>query len=240
MRRLVDRLNETATRHTLGEPTISIRNGTRCTVDVGLEKRPNHAAGLPDHSCSSAPLSGFAEHRHSRGCVDGQGAVVAELREWGAAGRNARQAANAGGDVAAALSFVVEHKFDGLSSLTMKRPFVAGGHPGNGEVGESILPQVKPSARGAALDSLSRQRRGDTARASCALSSFDAYNRPAAEPPQNHAERAAGGASEPCPRRHRLRRLDAPFLTTLGYMRGGFLKDQAAMMPSPEKTASGI
>lgn len=234
MRRLVDRLNETGYQYyTLGEPTISDQEWDAMYRRlVALEKETGIT--LPDSPTirvGSAPLSGFAEHRHlARLWSMDKAQSVDELREWARRAEKLRQAANAGGASLPPLSFVVEHKFDGLTiNLTYENgQLVQAATRGNGEVGESILPQVK-TIRAVPLSIPYPGRVEVHGEGFMRLSVFDAYNRTAAEPLKSPRNAAAGALRNLDPAVTASRRLDARFYD-VGYIEGRSFKDQAAML----------
>jgi DNA ligase (NAD+) len=177
MRRLVDRLNETGYQYyTLGEPTISDKEWDAMYDHLtALEKETG--VTLPDSPTArvgSQPLAGFAEHRHiARLWSMDKAQSVDAVREWAQRAEKLRQAAISGGAELPPLTFVVEHKFDGLTiNLTYENgQLVQASTRGNGEVGEGILPQVR-TIRSVPLSIPFTGRVRCTARASCAFPSL--------------------------------------------------------------------
>jgi DNA ligase (NAD+) len=234
MRRLVDRLNETGYQYyTLGEPTISDKEWDEMYDRlVALEKETG--VTLPDSPTlrvGSQPLTGFAEHRHlARLWSMDKAQSVGAVREWAARAERLRQAANAAGAGLPPLSFVVEHKFDGLTiNLTYEDGrLVQAATRGNGEVGEGILPQVK-TIRAVPLTIPYRGRVEVHGEGFMRLSTFEAYNRTAAEPLKSPRNAAAGALRNLDPAVTASRKLDARFYN-VGYIEGHSFRNQAEML----------
>ena len=234
MRRLVDRLNETGYQYyTLGEPTISDKEwDTLYDRLTALEKETG--VTLPDSPTlrvGSQPLSGFAEHRHlARLWSMDKAQSVGAVREWAARAERLLKAANAGGADLPPLSFVVEHKFDGLTiNLTYENGhLVQAATRGNGEVGEGILPQVK-TIRAVPLSIPFAGRVEVHGEGFMRLSTFEAYNKTAAEPLKSPRNAAAGALRNLDPAVTASRRLDARFYN-VGYIEGRSFRNQAEML----------
>ena len=235
MRQLVDRLNETGYQYyTLGEPTISDKEWDELYDHLAaLEKETG--VTLPDsptRRVGSQPLAGFAEHRHlARLWSMDKAQSVGAVRDWAQRAEKLRQAANAGGANLPPLSFVVEHKFDGLTiNLTYENGrLVQAATRGNGEVGEGILPQVM-TIRAVPLSIPYPGRVEVHGEGFMRLSTFDAYNKTAAGPLKSPRNAAAGALRNLDPAVTASRRLDARFYN-VGLIEGraGF-RDQTEML----------
>ena len=234
MRRLVDRLNETGYQYyTLGESTISDKEWDAMYDQLtALEKETGIT--LPDSPTirvGSQPLSGFAEHRHiARLWSMDKAQSVGAVREWAQRAERLRQAAMSGGTDLPLLSFVVEHKFDGLTiNLTYENgQLVQASTRGNGEVGEGILPQVR-TIRAVPLSIPYLGRIEVHGEGFMRLSVFDAYNKTAAEPLKSPRNAAAGALRNLDPAVTATRKLDARFYN-VGYIEGRAFRDQAEML----------
>jgi len=234
MRRLVDRLNETGYQYyTLGEPTISDQEWDAMYDQLtALEKETGIT--LPDSPTirvGSQPLSGFAEHRHlARLWSMDKAQSVGAVREWAQRAEKLRQAAIADGTELPPLAFMVEHKFDGLTiNLTYEDGrLVQAATRGNGEVGEGILPQVK-TIRAVPLTIPYRGRVEVHGEGFMRLSTFEAYNRTAAEPLKSPRNAAAGALRNLDPAVTASRKLDARFYN-VGYIEGHSFRNQAEML----------
>jgi DNA ligase (NAD+) len=234
MRRLVDRLNETGYQYyTLGEATISDQEWD-AMYDQLTALEAETGITLPDSPTirvGSAPLSGFAEHRHIvRLWSMDKAQSVGAVREWAQRAEKLRQAAISGGAELPPLSFVVEHKFDGLTiNLTYENgQLVQASTRGNGEVGEGILPQVR-TIRAVPLSIPYPGRIEVHGEGFMRLSVFDAYNKTAAEPLKSPRNGAAGALRNLDPAVTASRKLDARFYN-VGFIEGHSFKDQAEML----------
>ena len=234
MRRLVDRINETGYQYyTLSEPSISDGEWDAMYDRLtALEKETGVV--LPDsptRRVGSQPLSGFAEHRHIRRLWSMDKAQsVAAVRDWAARAEKQRQAAITGGAELPPLSFVVEHKFDGLTiNLTYENGnLVQAATRGNGEVGEGILPQVM-TIRSVPLSIPFKGRFEVHGEGFMRLSTFDAYNKTASEPLKSPRNAAAGALRNLDPAVTASRKLDARFYN-VGYIEGRTFANQSEMM----------
>ncbi len=234
MRKLVVRLNETGYQYyTLSEPSISDAEWD-AMYDRLTEMEKETGVVLPDsptRRVGSTPLSGFAEHRHIRRLWSMDKAQsVSAVRDWAARAEKLRQAAIAGGAELPSLSFVVEHKFDGLTiNLTYENGnLVQAATRGNGEVGEGILPQVK-TIRSVPLSVPFPGRFEVHGEGFMRLSTFDAYNKTAAEPLKSPRNAAAGALRNLDPAVTASRKLDARFYN-VGYIEGKTFANQAEML----------
>lgn len=234
MRRLVDRLNETGYQYyTLGESTISDQEWDAMYDQLkALEQETG--VTLPDSPTirvGSAPLSGFAEHRHiARLWSMDKAQSVDAVRDWAQRAEKNRQAAISDGAELPPLSFVVEHKFDGLTiNLTYENgQLVQASTRGNGEVGEGILPQVR-TIRAVPLSIPYPGRVEVHGEGFMRLSVFDAYNKTAAEPLKSPRNAAAGALRNLDPAVTASRKLDARFYD-VGFIEGRAFRDQAQML----------
>ena len=234
MRRLVDRLNETGYQYyTLGEPTISDKEWDALYDELTvLEKETGFT--LPDsptRRVGSTLLAGFAEHRHlTRLWSMDKAQSVGAVRDWAARAEKLRQAANVNGEELPPLSFVVEHKFDGLTiNLTYENgQLVQAATRGNGEVGEGILPQVR-TIRAVPLSIPYQDRIEVHGEGFMRLSVFDAYNKTASEPLKSPRNAAAGALRNLDPAVTASRKLDARFYN-VGTIEGRSFRDQAEML----------
>ncbi len=234
MRRLVDRLNETGYQYyTLSEPSVSDREWdemydrlTRLEKETGVTLPDS-----PTRRVGSRPLSGFAQHRHlARLWSMDKAQSVPAVREWAQRAEKLREAAISAGAALPPLSFVVEHKFDGLTiNLTYEGGrLVQAATRGNGEVGEGILPQVM-TIRAVPLSIPYQGRMEVHGEGFMRLSVFDAYNKTAAEPLKSPRNAAAGALRNLDPAVTAARRLDARFYN-VGYIEGRAFRDQWEML----------
>ena len=119
MEELVRRLNETAYQYyVLDNPTISDAEWDKMYDElVRMEKETGVV--LPDsptHRVGGAPLAAFEPHRHlSRLWSMDKAQSVGALLDWARRAEKLREEANQAGANLPPLSFVVEHKFDGLT-----------------------------------------------------------------------------------------------------------------------------
>ena len=116
MRELVDRLNETAYEYyTLDAPSISDKEWDQMYDElVALERETGER--LPDsptRRVGGEILKAFEPHTHlSRLWSMGKAQSIAALEEWAQRAEKLREAANA---ELPPITYVVEHKFDGLT-----------------------------------------------------------------------------------------------------------------------------
>ena len=214
MQELVRRLNETAYQYyTLSEPTISDAEWDQMYNEL-VRMEAETGVVLPDsptHRVGSAPLPGFEEHRHlSRLWSMDKAQSVEEVYEWARRAEKLRQAANEGGAQLPPLEFVVEHKFDGLTiNLTYENgQLVQAATRGSGEVGESVLPQVK-TIRSIPLTVPYQGRMEVHGECYMRLSVLEEYNKTAAEPLKNARNAAAGALRNLDPKVTASRKLSA-------------------------------
>ena len=245
MRRLVDRLNETAYQYyTLGEPTISDAEWDEMydLLRRMEEETGQRLADSPTRRVGAEPLSGFESHTHlARLWSLDKAQSVAALREW---------ALRANKLAAEPVEYVVEHKFDGLTiNLTYDGGRLVGAATrGNGVVGEEILPQVM-TIRSVPLSIPFQGRMEVHGECYMPLSAFNAYNKTAAEPLKNPRNAAAGALRNLDPAVTASRRLDARFYD-VGYLEGktllsqwemlDFLRENRIPVPACEQAASTL
>lgn len=229
MRKLVDRLNETAYQYyTLDDPTISDKEWdtlydelTRMEADAGV-RLPDS----PTRRVGGAVLAGFEPHTHlARLWSMGKAQSIDALRDWAERAEKLRREAGLG-----KLSYVVEHKFDGLTvNLTYENGALVGAATrGNGVTGEEILPQVM-TIRSIPLRIPFMGRMEVHGEAFMKLSRLEEYNKTAKEPLKNPRNAAAGALRNLDPAVTASRRLDACFYD-VGYIEGRSFADQKEML----------
>ena len=224
MEELVRRLNETAYQYyVLDNPTISDAEWDKMYDElVRMEKETGVV--LPDsptHRVGGAPLAAFEPHRHlSRLWSMDKAQSVGALLDWARRAEKLREEANQAGANLPPLSFVVEHKFDGLTiNLTYEDgQLVQAATRGNGEVGEGILEQVK-TIRSVPLTVPYKGRMEVFGEGYMRLSVLERYNKTAAEPLKNPRNAAAGALRNLDPRVTAARHLDAS-MYGVGYIEG--------------------
>ncbi|MBQ6594920.1 MAG: NAD-dependent DNA ligase LigA [Clostridia bacterium] len=228
MRQLVDRLNETAYQYyTLSKPTISDAEWDRMYDElVALEAETGER--LPDsptRRVGSSVLPGFEQHAHlGRLWSMGKAQSIDALKEWAARAEKLRP------EGAPAISYVVEHKFDGLTvNLTYENGrLVHAATRGNGSVGEEILPQAM-TIRSIPLSIPYKGRMEVHGEVIMRLSVLEEYNKTADEPLKNARNAAAGALRNLDPAVTASRRLDA-FFYDVGYIEGRSFSSQREML----------
>ena len=224
MRELVDRLNETAYQYyTLDNPTISDKEWdalydelVRLETETG-ERLPDS----PTRRVGGAVLEAFEPHTHiARLWSMGKAQSIEALEDWARRAEKLREDAVSGGAALPGITYVVEHKFDGLTvNLTYE-----GGHltqaatRGNGIVGEAILPQVM-TIRTIPLVIPFTGRMEVHGEAFMRISVLDRYNETAKEPLKNPRNAAAGALRNLDPNVTASRKLDACFYD-VGFIEG--------------------
>lgn len=224
MRSLVDRLNETAYQYyVLDEPTLSDREWDALydrlvemerQTGVRLEDSPTRRVG-------GQPLSAFEQHTHlARLWSMDKAQSEDQLMEWARRAEKLRAQAVDRGQPLEPLSFVVEHKFDGLTiNLTYENgALVQAATRGNGVTGEAILPQAL-TVRQIPLSIPFKGRMEVHGECYMRLSDFERYNRTADEPLKNPRNGAAGALRNLDPNVTLKRRLSASFYD-VGYIEG--------------------
>ena len=231
MRELVDRLNETAYEYyTLDAPSISDKEWDQMYDElVALERETGER--LPDsptRRVGGEILKAFEPHTHlSRLWSMGKAQSIAALEEWAQRAEKLRADANAG---LPPITYVVEHKFDGLTiNLTYENGELVGAATrGNGITGEEILPQVR-TIRSVPLKIPFTGRMEVHGEGYMRLSVLEKYNRTASEMLKNPRNAAAGALRNLDPAVTAARRLDACFYD-IGYIEGKTFKTQKEMM----------
>ena len=231
MRELVDRLNETAYEYyTLDAPSISDKEWDQMYDElVALERETGER--LPDsptRRVGGEILKAFEPHTHlSRLWSMGKAQSIAALEEWAQRAEKQREAANA---ELPPITYVVEHKFDGLTiNLTYENGELIGAATrGNGITGEEILPQVR-TIRSVPLKIPFTGRMEVHGEGYMRLSVLEKYNRTASEMLKNPRNAAAGALRNLDPAVTAARRLDACFYD-VGYIEGKAFKTQKEMM----------
>lgn len=231
MRELVDRLNETAYEYyTLDAPSISDKEWDQMYDElVALERETGER--LPDsptRRVGGEILKAFEPHTHlSRLWSMGKAQSIAALEEWAQRAEKMREAANA---ELPPITYVVEHKFDGLTiNLTYENGELIGAATrGNGITGEEILPQVR-TIRSVPLKIPFAGRMEVHGEGYMRLSVLEKYNRTASEMLKNPRNAAAGALRNLDPAVTAARRLDACFYD-VGYIEGKEFKTQKEMM----------
>ena len=231
MRELVDRLNETAYEYyTLDAPSISDKEWDQMYDElVALERETGeHLSDSPTRRVGGEILKAFEPHTHlSRLWSMGKAQSIAALEEWAQRAEKLREAANA---ELPPITYVVEHKFDGLTiNLTYENGELIGAATrGNGITGEEILPQVR-TIRSVPLKIPFAGRMEVHGEGYMRLSVLEKYNRTASEMLKNPRNAAAGALRNLDPAVTAARRLDACFYD-VGYIEGKEFKTQKEMM----------
>ena len=234
MRELVDRLNETAYQYyTLDAPTISDKEWdalydelTKLEAETG-ERLPDS----PTRRVGGEVLPGFEPHEHlARLWSMGKAQSIEALEDWARRAEKLREDANAAGADLPPITYVVEHKFDGLTvNLTYEDGRLVGAATrGNGVVGEEILPQVM-TIRSIPLSIPFKGRMEVHGEGFMRISVLEAYNRTAKEPLKNPRNAAAGALRNLDPSVTASRRLDACFYD-VGYIEGRAFASQHEML----------
>lgn len=234
MRRLVDRLNETAYQYyVLDEPTISDKEWDQLYDRLTAMERESGITldDSPTHRVGGEPLAAFEPHRHlARLWSMDKAQSVQALRDWAARAEKLRAEAVARGENLPELRFVVEHKFDGLTiNLTYEEGrLVQAATRGNGEVGEGILQQVR-TIQSIPLTIPFKGRMEVHGEGFMRLSVLEKYNETAKEPLKNPRNGAAGALRNLDSKVTAERRLDACFYN-IGYIEGRDFRDHREML----------
>lgn len=231
MRELVDRLNETAYQYyTLDAPTITDGEWDKMYDElVQLERETGERfADSPTRRVGGAILQGFEPHTHlARLWSMGKAQSVEALKEWAQRAEKLREEVNPN---LPPITYVVEHKFDGLTiNLTYENGELVGAATrGNGITGEEILPQAL-TIRSIPLKIPFTGRVEVHGEGYMRLSVLEKYNRTAAEILKNPRNAAAGALRNLDPAVTASRHLDASFYD-VGYIEGRTFKTQREMM----------
>lgn len=234
MRELVDRLNETAYQYyVLDAPSLSDKEWDALYDElVNLEKETGIVLDdSPTRRVGGEPLAAFVPHTHiqrlwSMDKAQSEGA----LYDWEGRAKRLWAQANEGGANLPPLSFVVEHKFDGLTvNLTYENgKLTQAATRGNGETGEGILEQAK-TIQNIPLTIPFTGKMEVHGEAFMKLSVLAEYNKTADEPLKNARNGAAGALRNLDPAVTARRKLSACFYD-VGYIEGKTFNDQSEMM----------
>jgi len=217
LRLLADELNKaSALYYTLGESPMSDAEWDQKYNEL-LRLEKESGIILPDSPSvrvGSAPLSSFESHRHlNRLWSMDKVQSKEELLAWLQRTQKQHAQLNDGrGEPLPKLTYAVEYKLDGLTiNLTYRNgQLVQAATRGNGEVGESILPQVR-TIRCVPLSIPYQGLLEVQGECIMKLSTLDAYNRTADEPLKNARNAAAGALRNLDPAVTASRKLDAFF-----------------------------
>ena len=224
MKRLVDRLNETAyAYYVLDDPIISDDEWDALYAQL---RRLEAETGVvlpdsPTQRVGGEPLAAFEPHAHLAPLYSLDKVRTPQaVAEWAARAEKA---------LGAFPECVVEYKFDGLTvNLTYDGgALVEAATRGNGTVGEAILAQVK-TIRSIPLAVPYKGRFEVQGEGYMRLSALAAYNETAAEPLKNARNAAAGALRNLNPSETAQRRLDAAFYN-VGYIEGRAFATQQEM-----------
>ncbi len=234
MRQLVDKLNRFAHEYyDLDAPTVSDKEYDKLYDElVKLEKSTGIV--LPDsptHRVGGQPLDRFEPHTHLNRLLSMDKAQsLDEVSEWYQRAEKLRADGAASGLSLPPLSFVVEHKFDGLTlCLTYKEGLlVQAATRGNGVTGEGILAQAK-TVRSIPLTIPYKGVMEVHGECYMRLSVLEKYNKTASEPLKNARNAAAGALRNLDPQVTASRHLDAIFYD-VNYIEGKSFSNQAEML----------
>lgn len=233
-------LIETLTQHnysyyTLDAPTVTDAEYDKLydelvALEAEVGQRLPHS---PTHRVGGEILAGFVQHRHlSRLWSLDKAQTIEQLYAWEARAQKMIADYNEVNPATPLppLSYVMELKFDGLTlNLTYENgTLVQAATRGNGQIGESILPQVKtirsiPLSIPFVNGIIEVQGEGIMA-----LSVLEQYNLTAVEPLKNARNAAAGALRNLNPMITAERKLDA-FIYNIGYANGVSFSDHAEM-----------
>ena len=225
MKRLVDRLNETAyAYYVLDDPIISDDEWDELYAQL---RRLEAETGVvlpdsPTQRVGGEPLAAFEPHAHLAPLYSLDKVRTPQaVAEWAARAEKA---------LGAFPECVVEYKFDGLTvNLTYDGgALVEAATRGNGTVGEAILAQVK-TIRSIPLAVPYKGRFEVQGEGYMRLSALAAYNETAAEPLKNARNAAAGALRNLDPQVTASRHLDA-FFYQIGYIEGKSFETQQDML----------
>jgi len=234
MRELVDTLNRYGYEYyVLDAPTVSDKEydllyDELCALEketgVVLEDSPTRRVG-------GEPLKEFAPHTHINRLFSMDKAQSAEaVSEWiRRCSKLYAEAVNAG-EPLGEISYVIEHKFDGLTlCLTYKEgKLVQAATRGNGVTGESILPQAL-TIKSIPLSIPFKGTLEVHGECYMRLSALEKYNKTAKEPLKNARNGAAGALRNLDPAVTAARNLDACFYD-VNYIEGKSFSTQKEMM----------
>ena len=234
MRELVDYLNETAYQYyTLDAPSISDAEWDRL-YDELVKLEAETGERLPDsptRRVGGAVLAGFEPHTHlARLWSMGKAQSIEALEDWARRAEKLRADAVAAGADLPPITYVVEHKFDGLTiNLTYENGQLIGAATrGNGVTGEEILAQAM-TIRTIPLLIPFKGRMEVHGEGFMRISVLEKYNETAKEPLKNPRNAAAGALRNLDPNVTASRRLDACFYD-VGYIEGKTFATQHEML----------
>jgi len=234
MRQLVDYLNEKSYQYyTLDNPTIADAEYDRL-YDELVKLEAEAGERLPDsptRRVGGEVLPGFEPHTHlARLWSMGKAQSIEALKDWATRADKLRQEAVDGGAALPPITYVVEHKFDGLTvNLTYEGGRLVGAATrGNGVTGEWILPQVM-TIRSIPLSIPFKGRMEVHGEGFMRISVLEKYNETAKEPLKNPRNAAAGALRNLDPKVTAERNLSACFYD-VGYIEGRFFRTQHEML----------
>ena len=233
MRTLVDELNRRGYEYyVLDAPTISDKEYDRLYDELtALEKQTGER--LPDsptRRVGGEPLKEFEPHTHINRLLSMDKAQSQQaVSDWIRRAEKLRAEANGLGMALPPLTYVVEHKFDGLTICLTYRDgrLSEAATRGNGVTGESILPQAL-TIRSIPLSIPYKGTLEVHGECYMRLSALEAYNRTASEPLKNARNGAAGALRNLDPEVTRARHLDAYFYD-VNYIEGKTFETQRDM-----------
>lgn len=235
LRQLVDELNHAARLYyTTGDSPMSDAQWDKLYNELlSLEKESGIV--LPDSPSvrvGAEPLKGFEEHVHL-GRLWSMDKVQSkeELHAWFTRVEKLHaQLSEENGAPLAPLSYAVEYKLDGLTiNLTYRDgQLIEAATRGNGEKGESILPQVR-TIRSVPLSIPYKGLMEIQGECIMKLSVLEKYNQTADEPLKNARNAAAGALRNLDPQVTAKRHLDA-FFYQVGYIENPPYTDMGSMM----------
>jgi DNA ligase (NAD+) len=234
MRALVDWINEASYRYyTLSNSTMTDAEWDKLYDELkALEAETGEV--LPDsptRRVGAEPLASFPSHTHIARLWSMDKAQSKEaVAEWVRRAEKLRAEAVAGGANLPPLSYVVEHKFDGLTiNLTYEGGnLVTAATRGNGVTGEMVLPQVR-TIRSIPLSVPYKGKFEVHGECFMKISTLEKLNETAAEPFKNPRNAAAGAIRNLNPAVTAARRLDVCFYD-VGYIEGKAFANQREMM----------
>lgn len=219
--------------YTLDNPTVTDKEYDALYDElVRLEKQTGIT--LPDSPTKrvgGAPLKEFESHTHIVRLLSMDKAQSEEaVRDWILRAQKLRDEAVAASADLPPLSFVVEHKFDGLTLCLTYRDgnLVQAATRGNGTVGEVILPQAL-TIRSIPLSIEYKGTLEVHGECYMRLSTLEKYNETASEPLKNARNAAAGALRNLDPAVTAERKLDACFYD-VNYIEGISFKTQQEML----------
>ncbi len=234
MRRLVAEINEASYQYyTLSQPTMTDREwdalyeklkALEAETGVVLPDSPTRRVG-------AEPLPEFEPHTHLARLWSMDKAQTKEaLADWVRRAEKMRAEAVAGGQSLPPLSYMVEHKFDGLTiNLTYENGnLVTAATRGNGVTGEMILPQVM-TIRSIPLKVNYPGRFEVHGECFMKISTLNRLNAAGGEILKNPRNAAAGALRNLNPAVTAARRLDACFYD-VGYIEGRSFENQREML----------